>query len=124
VFLVQLFVSHPASIYLCDQFQGLRLSGLTLSHQHSYPTLSSDLNIFSVGVFLLLLKTALFGLKQVLSIFTQSVLYDVDATSAENVALVTVTSQKQHAVFDKVIICPCYCIVFPFKIYHHNTVNR
>jgi hypothetical protein len=31
----------------------------------------------------------------------------------ENVALVTVTSRKQHAVFGKVIICPCYCIVFP-----------
>jgi hypothetical protein len=37
----------------------------------------------------------------------------IDATSAENVTLVTVTSQKQHAVFGKVIICPCYCIVFP-----------
>jgi hypothetical protein len=74
VFLVQLFVSHPASIYLYNQFQGLRpsglrLSGLPLSHQHSYPTLSSALNIFSDGVFLLLLKTALFGLKQVLSNF-------------------------------------------------------
>jgi hypothetical protein len=33
----------------------------------SYPTLSSALNIFSDGVFLLLLKTALFGLKQELS---------------------------------------------------------
>ena len=33
--------------------------------------------------------------------------YDVNATSAENVALVTVTSQKQNAVFGKVIICPC-----------------
>jgi hypothetical protein len=48
--LVQLFVSHPASIYLYNQFQGLhpsglRLSGLPLSHQHSYPTLSSALNI-------------------------------------------------------------------------------
>jgi hypothetical protein len=32
-------------------------------------TLSSALNIFSDGVFLLLLKTALFGLKQVLSNF-------------------------------------------------------
>jgi hypothetical protein len=66
VFLVQLFVSHPASIYLYNQFQGLRpsglrLSGLPLSHQHSYPILSSALNI--------LLKTALFGLKQVLSNF-------------------------------------------------------
>jgi hypothetical protein len=58
VFLVQLFVSHPASIYLYNQFQGLRLSGLPLSHQHSYPTLSSALNIFFDGVFLLLLKTA------------------------------------------------------------------
>jgi hypothetical protein len=43
-------------------FQGLRpsglhLSGLPLSHQHSYPTLSSALNIFFDGVFLLL-KTA------------------------------------------------------------------
>jgi hypothetical protein len=37
--------------------------------QHSYPTLSSALNIFFDGVFLLLLKTALFGLKQVLSNF-------------------------------------------------------
>jgi hypothetical protein len=46
VFLVQLFVSHPASIYRYNQFQGLRLSGLPLSHQHSYPTLSSALNIF------------------------------------------------------------------------------
>jgi hypothetical protein len=64
----------------------------------------------------LFLKTPLFGLKQVLSnfqFFTQSAFYDVDATSAENVALVTVTSRKQHAVFGKVIICPCYCIVFP-----------
>jgi hypothetical protein len=69
VFLVQLFVSHPASMYLYNQFQGLRLSGLPLSHQHSYPTLSSALNIFSDGVFLLRLKTALFGLKQVLSHF-------------------------------------------------------
>jgi hypothetical protein len=73
VFLVQLFVSHPAGIYLYNQFKGLRpsglrLSGLTLSHQHTYPTLSSALNIFSDGVFLLL-KTALFGLKQVLSNF-------------------------------------------------------
>ena len=72
--LVQLFVSHPASIYLYNQFQGLRpsglrLSSLPLSHQHSYPTLSGALNIFSDGVFLLLLKTALFGLKQVLSNF-------------------------------------------------------
>jgi hypothetical protein len=58
-----LFVSHPASIYLYNQFQGLRPSGLRLSHQHSYPTLSSALNIFSDGVFLLLLKTALFGLE-------------------------------------------------------------
>jgi hypothetical protein len=48
---------------------GLRLSGLPLSHQHSYPTLSNALNIFSDGVFLLLFKTALFGLKQVLSNF-------------------------------------------------------
>jgi hypothetical protein len=40
-----------------------------LSHQHSYPTLSSALNIFFDGVFLLLLKTALFDLKQVLSNF-------------------------------------------------------
>jgi hypothetical protein len=32
--------------------------GLPLSHQHSYPTLSSALNIFCNGVFLLLLKTA------------------------------------------------------------------
>jgi hypothetical protein len=31
----------------------------------------------------------------------------------ENVALVTVTSRKQHVVFGKVIICPCYCVVFP-----------
>ena len=69
VFLVQLFVSHPASIYLYNQFQGLRLSGLPLSRQHSYPTLSSALNIFSGGIFLLLLKTALFDLKQVLSNF-------------------------------------------------------
>jgi hypothetical protein len=74
VFLVQLFVSHPASIYLYNQSQvlrpsGLRLPGLPLSHQHSYPTLSSAMNIFSDGVFLLLLKTALFGLKQVLSNF-------------------------------------------------------
>jgi hypothetical protein len=74
VFLVQLFVSHPASIYLYNQFQGLRpsglrLSGLPLSHQHSYSTLSSALNIFSDGVLILLLKTALFGLKQVLSNF-------------------------------------------------------
>ena len=43
VFLVQLFVSHPASIYLYNQFQGLRpsglrLSGLPLSYQHSNPT--------------------------------------------------------------------------------------
>jgi hypothetical protein len=37
-------------------------------------------------------------------IFTQSAFYDVDTTSAENVALVTVTSQKQNAVFGKVII--------------------
>jgi hypothetical protein len=58
VFLVQLFVSHPASIYLYNQFQGLRLFGLPLSHQHSYPTISSALNIFFDGVFLLLLKTA------------------------------------------------------------------
>jgi hypothetical protein len=29
------------------------------------------------------------------------------------VAFVTTTSRKQHAVFSKVIICPCYCIVFP-----------
>ena len=69
VVLVQLFVSHPASIYLYNQFQGLCPSGLPLSHQHSYPTLSSALNIFSDGVFLLLLKTALLGLKQVLSNF-------------------------------------------------------
>jgi hypothetical protein len=74
VFLVQLFVSHPASIYLYNQFQGLRpsglrLSGLPLSDQHSYPTLSSALSIFSDGIFLLLLKTALFGLKQMLSNF-------------------------------------------------------
>ena len=34
-------------IYLYNQFQGLRLSGLPLSHQHCYPTLSSALNIFS-----------------------------------------------------------------------------
>jgi hypothetical protein len=97
VFLVQLFVSHLASIYLYNQFQGLRLSGLPLSHQHSYPTLSSALNIFPDSIFLLLLKTALFGLKQVLSNFYAIGFYDVDATSAENVALVTVTSQKQHA---------------------------
>jgi hypothetical protein len=31
----------------------------------------------------------------------------------ENVALVTAASRKQHAVFGKVIIYPCYCIVFP-----------
>ena len=56
-------------------------------------------------------------------IFTQSAFYDIDETSAkkrrsfkrnlENVALVTATSREQHAVFDKVIICPWYCIVFP-----------
>jgi hypothetical protein len=57
--------------------------------------------------------TALFGMKQVLSNFYAIGFYDVDATSAENVVLVTVTSRKQHAVFGKVIICPCYCIVFP-----------
>ena len=83
-------------------------------------TYCTILNI--TAAFLLLLKTALFGLKQVLSNFTKSAFYDVDATSAkkrcsvkrnlENVALVT-TSRKQHAVFDKVIICPCYCIIFP-----------
>jgi hypothetical protein len=39
---------------------------------------------------------------------------EVDQTDANpNVTLVTVMSQKQHAVFGKVIICPCYCIVFP-----------
>jgi hypothetical protein len=30
----------------------------------------------------------------------------------KNVSLVTTTSRKQHAVFGKVIICPCYCIVW------------
>ena len=68
VFLVQLFVSHSASIYLYTQFQGLRpsglrRSGLPLSHQHSYPTLSSALNIFSDGVFLLLLKNDIIRLE-------------------------------------------------------------
>ena len=47
----------------------LHLSSLLLSHQHFYPTLLSALNIFSDGVVLLLLKTTLFGLKQVLSNF-------------------------------------------------------
>jgi hypothetical protein len=61
--------------------------------------------------------------QETLQIFTQSAFYDVDATSAkkrrsvkrnlENVALVTTTLRKQRAVFGKVIICPCYCIVFP-----------
>jgi hypothetical protein len=50
----QLFVSHPASIYLYNQF--------------SYPTLSSALKKIFDGVFLLL-KTTLFGLKQALSNF-------------------------------------------------------
>jgi hypothetical protein len=36
----------------------------------------------------------------------QSAFYNVDAVSAENVALVTVTLQKQHAIFGKVIIIP------------------
>jgi hypothetical protein len=48
-----------------------------------------------------------------ISVKAQSAFYDVNATSAENVALVTVTSRKQHALFGKVIICPCYGIVFP-----------
>jgi hypothetical protein len=57
-------------LYLYNQFQGLRpsglhLSGLPLSHQHSYPTLSSALNIFSDGVFLLL-KTVFLSYKDIL----------------------------------------------------------
>jgi hypothetical protein len=65
-----------------------------------------------------------------LQIFTQSAFYDVDATSVkkkrsvkrnlENVSLVTTTSRKQHAVFGKVIICPCYCIVFESGLMFDN----
>jgi hypothetical protein len=59
----------PAYIFIISSRVCVRLSGLPLSHQQSYPILSSTLNIFSDDVFLLLLKTALFGLKQVLSNF-------------------------------------------------------
>ena len=77
VFLVQLSQYSspilPAYIFIISSRVCVRLvcvlSGLPLSHQHSYPTLSSALNIFFDSVFLLLLKMALFGLKQVLSNF-------------------------------------------------------
>ena len=122
VFLVQLFVSHPASIYLYNQFQdlrpsGLRLSGLPLSHQHSYPTLSSALNIFFRRRISLSFKNGIIRLEAGAFKFLRNRLFitsmqlprkrDVPSSAiSKNVALVTATSREQHAVFDKVIICP------------------
>ena len=91
---------------------------------HRYETNEHHMFCLSLVLFVcLFLKTALFGLKRCFKICTQSAFYDVDASSAENVALVTVTSRKQHAVFGKSNYLPLLLYRIPLNTLQYTCVT-